>query len=74
MMKIKKYYYVVIGLILFGITSLSFLSFYSESSSNLQMDDIKLAVTVDGVSKTQIPDKGSGKAVSSIVCDKNATG
>ncbi len=33
-----------------------------------------LAVTMDGNYTTSIPTKESGKAVSSIVCDKNATG
>ena len=36
--------------------------------------DVKVALTVDGTGTTTFPAKGSGKAVSSIVCDKDATG
>ena len=35
--------------------------------------DVKVALTVDGVGTTTFPEKGT-KAVSSIVCDKEATG
>jgi hypothetical protein len=74
-MKIKKYYsYIVFIVFLFGFFGPSFLTFYHESENHLSTNQVELAVTVDGVSKTQIPDQGSGKAVSSIVCDKGANG
>ncbi len=37
-------------------------------------DQVELAVTIDGNYTTSIPTKESGKAVSSIVCDKGANG
>jgi hypothetical protein len=74
-MKIKKYYsYIVFIVFLFGFLVPSFLTFYHESENHLSTNQVELAVTVDGISKTQIPDQGSGKAVSSIVCDKGANG
>ena len=41
----------------------------NDSFSNSQ-----ISVNVDGVAQDKLPDKNSGKAVSSIVCDKGATG
>jgi hypothetical protein len=41
----------------------------NDSFSNSQ-----ISVNVDGIVQDKLPDKNSGKAVSSIVCDKGATG
>ena len=41
--------------------------------SFLEDFDVKLAVTIDGVAQTRFPSKDSGKAVSSIICDKGAS-
>ncbi|MCI8467044.1 MAG: hypothetical protein HFI08_02480 [Bacilli bacterium] len=71
----KKINYFIICSFLFGVFLLSSSSFLlNETMKTYSFENTELAVTVDGVAKTTIPDKSSGKAVSSIVCDKGATG
>ena len=71
----KKINYFIVCSFLFGFFLLSSSSFFlNETLETYPFENTELAVTVDGVAKTAIPDKSSGKAVSSIVCDKGATG
>ena len=71
----KKINYFIVCSFLFGVFLLSSSSFLlNETLETYPFENTELAVTVDGVAKTTIPDKSSGKAVSSIVCDKGATG
>ena len=71
----KKINYFIICSFLFGVFLLSSSSFLlNETLETYPFENTEIAVTVDGVAKTTIPDKNSGKAVSSIVCDKGATG
>ncbi|MCI8466723.1 MAG: hypothetical protein HFI08_00800, partial [Bacilli bacterium] len=71
----KKINYFIICSFLFGVFLLSSSSFLlNETLETYPFENMELAVTVDGVAKTTIPDKSSGKAVSSIVCDKGASG
>ena len=71
----KKINYFIVCSFLFGVFLLSSSSFLlNETMKTYSFENTELAVTVDGVAKTTIPDKSSGKAVSSIVCDKGATG
>jgi hypothetical protein len=71
----KKINYFIICSFLFGFFLLSSSSFLlNETLETYPFENMELAVTVDGVAKTTIPDKSSGKAVSSIVCDKGASG
>ena len=71
----KKINYFIVCSFLFGVFLISSSSFLlNETMKTYSFENTELAVTVDGVAKTTIPDKSSGKAVSSIVCDKGATG
>ncbi len=71
----KKVNYFILCSFLFWVFLLSSSSFFlNETIRTSPFENTELAVTVDGVAKTTIPDKSSGKAVSSIVCDKGATG
>jgi len=72
----NKFHLFSIVVFILGFVLLNNMSFFSfqEVDVEINKDNIELAVTVDGVGKTNIPDKNSGKAVSSIVCDKGATG
>jgi len=71
----KKINYFIVCSFLFGFFLLSSSSFFlNETLETYPFENTELAVTVDGVAKTTIPDKSSGKAVSSIVCDKGASG
>ena len=71
----KKINYFIVCSFLFGVFLISSSSFLlNETMKTYSFENTELAVTVDGVAKTTIPDKSSGKAVSSIVCDKGASG
>ncbi len=41
--------------------------------SHMDNFDVKVALTIDGTPSTTFPEKGSGKTVDSITCDKGAT-
>ena len=73
----QKYSLLVVIFLVFSIFTLNLFSLSNSDSDinlNKHFDNMELAVTIDGTYSTKIPEKNSGKAVSSIVCDKGATG
>ena len=73
----KKYHFciLIVCILMLSLFILNVFSFYQkDNTSTFNFNQVELAVTIDGTYSNKVPDKNSGKAISSIVCDKNATG